>query len=166
LRDKRHYIKFDWQNEIHSEVIEDNLQLSELTPDALKKALVRAAGKSAYYASIRADAKELKAKRETAFEIWMAQKIAKIDPSTAKQLTSEKSRVNEVILTNLSDYKKWKDELRRIDLILDKTLVLINAFKDMGGNLQSVNSTMREELKNSRGGYASGTGNLEDADYD
>ena len=67
-------ISFKMGDRVINEVIDGNIELSNLTPDEIKNALNKAVGKYAYYASLRADAKKMQAKIETEASAWSAQK--------------------------------------------------------------------------------------------
>lgn len=157
------FISFKIGEKVISEVIDGNIQLSELTPDELKNALNRAVGKFAYYGSMRADAKRLEAKFEAEYKAWRAVKMNEIShrPDFAKA-TGTAIDI-QVQVENVEEIEAFERKKRDIAMITDKLYVLIQSFELMTRTVQSVMAMARAELESAgRGGYAHGGGDLAD----
>lgn len=159
---RRRGIEVSFGDRIYAEVIEDSLELSELTPDECCNALNRAVGKYAFYGALRADAKHKKSEIDTNYELWEAQKISEIaaDPDY-KELTSEKARKTQVVMDNTKTWKRWMSDIEDIQLVVDKLYVLINSIESMTKTIQSVLAMKRIELSTAQhSGLARGSGDL------
>ena len=75
---KQETITIEFGNKTYVETIENNIELSELTPDEVMNALNRAVGKYALYGALRADAKRIDAQVTTDFDAWKALKYHEI----------------------------------------------------------------------------------------
>lgn len=154
-------ITFKWGDRVFQEAIEGNIELSELTPDEVKNALNRAVGKYAYYASLRADAKHMQCRIETEAAAWSAQKFSYIKNQPDYKKETGKVIEVQIIVQFEPEWKAWEARKASIGLITDKLYVLVQSFELMTKTLQSVLSTLREELKNaSSGGPVRGSGDL------
>jgi hypothetical protein len=159
---EKRVISVKWGDKVYSETVEGNIELSVLTPDECEQGLNRATGKFAYYASLRADAKHMQSNIETDFEMWEAEKLNSVanDPDY-KKLTTDKARKTQVMIDFSTEWKSKMKVKRDIQLIIDKLLVLVNAFELMTKTLQSVLAMRRVELGSAQhSGFAKGHGDL------
>ena len=156
-------ITFKMGDRVIKEVIENNIELSELTPDEVKNALNRAVGKYAYYASLRADAKKMMAKIEIEATSWSAEKYNFISQQPDYKKATGKAIETQIVVQFQPEWKQWEARKAAIQLVVDKLLVLVNAFDLMIKTLQSVLAMMRTELNMaSQGGAARGSGDFLD----
>ena len=155
-------VEFAWGDRTFSEVIEDNIELSELTPDECENALNRAVGKYAYYSSLRADAKHMQSKATTDYKMWEAKAVTDVAANPDhKKLTSEKARMNQVLVDKGNEWKTHMKIQRDLELVVDKLYVLVQSFELMTKTIQSVLAMKRTELGTaSYSGFASGRGDL------
>ena len=155
-------ISFKIGDKIYTECIDDNIQLSELTPDALKNAINKAVGNYAFYGALRADAKRLQSKIASEYEAWQSLVLNKLSSRPEnKKKTGTAIKVLMVVEYN-DQYRIWERKMREINMICDKLFVLISAFEMMSKTLQSVMAMTRTELENANSGYTHGPGNLID----
>ncbi len=156
-----HSITFKFGDRTYNEVIEGNLELSELTPDQVKEALNRAVGKFAFYASLRADAKRIEAKITTDFKVWEADRFNQVKSEPDYKKETGKVIDNRVIIEYQNEYLEHQRKIRDIAMITDKLYVLVQSFEMMTKTLQSVLAMLRAELGNvAQGGPAKGEGDF------
>lgn len=161
-------VKFKWGGRVYNEVIEGNIELGEMAPDDLADALNRAVGNFAFYGSLRADAKKMLNQIETDADMWMAMQTNKVGNNPDyKKLTSDKAKGQQVMLDNSKEWSDWEAKKRAIQLVVDKSYVLVTTFELMTKTLQSVLAFRRQELGNiyqSASPNAQGSGDLMDVD--
>lgn len=148
---------------VYEEIIEGNIELTDLTPDEVMNALNRAVGKYAQYGFMRANEKRRQAKFETNFKEWEHLMWAKIqkDPTFAK--ATGKTLDTQVILQNTKTWTKHQATIRMQNQIVDTLWVFIQTFELMTKTLQSILAMMRAELTSAQhSGFARGSGDLEE----
>jgi hypothetical protein len=139
-----HVIKVSIGERLITETIEDNIQLSNLSPESIIKAMNVSNGKLAYYGALRADAKRLLSKLQTDFELWFVKCKHEVSKGVVKQ--TDKATQNKAILANMEEYGERKEEIRKLEQMVDKLWVLYNAFVSTKETLQSTLSYRRTEL--------------------
>jgi len=145
---KKSLISFSFGGKIYQELIEGNIELSELTPKEVKKAINRAVGKYAFYASLRADAKAVESRITADFELWKAERYSVIesDSDFMKKKPTETTKKYRMLLDNQESYKAYQNKLIRISKTIAKLYVLVDTFDMMGRVLQSVLAMQRTEM--------------------
>jgi len=159
-------VDFKWGNKIYKEVIEGNIELGEMSPDDMSDALNRAVGNFAFYGALRADAKKMLSQIEAEYGMWFALKTQEITKNPDyKKITTEKARVQQVMMDNAKEWETWEQKKRSVQLVIDKAYVLVQSFELMTRTLQSVLAFRRQELgsiNHSASPMNVGAGNLED----
>lgn len=161
MSDETRTIEFEWGDRTFKEVIEGNIELSEMTPDEITDALNRAVGKYAYYSSLRADAKAMQGKIDTEYATWYASKYSEISNQPDFKKATVKTLETQVILDYEKEWKQWQKRKRVIQNVIDKLYVLVSSFELMTKTLQSVLAMLRAELSNAQhSGPIRGSGDL------
>lgn len=161
MSDDKRMIEFDFEGRVISEVIDDNIELSEMTPDEVINALNRAVGKYAYYASLRADAKKMQSNIEAQEQHWNAVKYKEVTDNPDFKKATVKAIEAQIIIDNEKQWKQLQKKKSSIQHVCDQLYVLVNSFELMTKTLQSVLAMMRAELGSAaQGGSVRGTGNL------
>lgn len=156
-------IKFKWGERVFEEVIENNIELSQLTPDEIKDGLNRAVGKFAFYGSMRADAKRMRTSLEIDFDAWEAGKFAEIQNQPDYKKGTAGTIKAQIIVQNVKEWKKFQNHKATVELVCAKLQVLTDSFELMTRTLQSCLAMLRAELSTaSMGGAARGSGDILD----
>ena len=79
LDEEKRAIEFTWGERLYTEVIDGNIELSEITPEEVKLAINRAVGKYAFYGAIRSDVKRHEAEAQANYDLWEAHKYAGLE---------------------------------------------------------------------------------------
>lgn len=154
-------IEIKMGDKVYTEAIEDNISLSEMSPETVINALNRAVGKYAFYATLRADAKRILAMTETDFKAWEAQKYSDIQKLPDYVKATGKTIDTQVILQNEREWRTWQKKITKVSSLCDKLWLLIQSFELMTKTLQSVLAMQRAELTSAgQQGFARGSGDL------
>jgi hypothetical protein len=150
-------------DKVYSELIEGNIQPSQLTPDEIKSGLSRAVGKRAFYSSLRADAKRHLSKLEADFDFWRATKFNVISQRPEYKKSAQKVIDIQIMVQFPKSYNEFQRRQREISFVCEKLLVLVNAYENLLSALQSIAKiTLAEMEMYSRGSGATGGGNFTD----
>ncbi len=119
-------IQFTWAGDTYSEDIEENLTLSELTPDATKEALNRAVGRYALYSGILVRVKRRVRTEEDTFQLWEAARYTEVDREEPKK--TEGWKKSQVVLRNEAEWKQRRKKLHDLTALSEVVRSLVTSF--------------------------------------
>lgn len=151
-------IEFTFEKNQYAENLEEELELSEMTPGEIMDALNKAPSKFAYWSSVLADIMDRRRKFDLSYELWYAGCYSTVEEGNEKK--TEGWKKNEILLQFANEYTKKMSIKIQFSHVQDKCKILIDSFGKQIGTLQSIGALKRLELRAILS--ESATGNLED----
>ena len=145
MKEDKDIIEVKMGNVVYREVISKEFELSDLTPDQAKAALLRAIGKTVFYLGVRTDAKRQLAKLEADFEQWYNDKYQLVSMKDDKKST-EKAKAAQITTEYSKEWESYKRKIRIASARVDYLYALVKGFDDLARALHSVLASIRTEM--------------------
>ena len=147
-KDRGHKISFKFNGRAYSDTTAV-LELERVIPEETRSALNRAPAKYAYWAGLKADIAEAFRNETTNYEVWWAKAFYEAEKAYPPR-TAAGTIKNEVILCNVTEYKKWREKLSGLQTAMDKAGALANSFEMQSRTLQTIGGLLRREMEMTR----------------
>jgi len=147
-KDRGHKISFKFDGRTYSDTTA-LLELERIIPEETRSALNRAPAKYAYWAGLKADIVEAFRDATTDYEVWWAKVFYEAEKEYPAR-TAAGTIKNEVILCNVTEYKRWKKKLSELQTGIDKSGALADSFEIQSRTLQTVGGLLRREMEMTR----------------
>tara|TARA_Y100000310_G_C20348074_1_gene652959 strand:+ start:64 stop:543 length:480 start_codon:yes stop_codon:yes gene_type:complete len=139
-----HIIQFSWGGNTFSEPVEDNLLLSELTPDAVREALNKAVGRYALYSGIMVRVRRKLRSEEDAFTVWEAARYTEVDRQEPKRTEGWKKA--QLILLNQEEWQLKRKRVHDLSALSELVRSLVSSFDRQIDAMKTVLSYARSEV--------------------